>query len=177
MSFNVVIATTGRPSLQRMIDSIATQLNAEDYLTLIWDGGHSNDFIIQTQATIISIINSKPLGYWGHGARTKWQDHLPGDYLMNGDDDDVFTEDAMQIIREHCTEDKLYVFQMQHREVTIPRYHKVEMANIGTPCGVYRPGSLPEWKPEYGGDFKFYEALSKVKDPVFIDKVIYKIKP
>jgi hypothetical protein len=176
-SFNVVIATTGRSTLQAMIDSIAPQLSSEDYLTLIWDAPIDKDVVVTTPATVINILNSSPLGFWGHASRTKWQNHIPGDYIINGDDDDVFTDDAMEIIREHCLEDMLYIFQMQWGDTTIPRSHKIEMANIGTPCGVYKTGSLPEWKCEYGGDFHFYNDLSTTKDCVFIDKVIYKIKP
>lgn len=175
-SFNVVIATTGRSTLQRMIDSIAPQLSSEDYLTLIWDSTFDKNVLVNTKATVINIENCYPLGHWGHGSRTKWQHHLPGDYLINGDDDDTFTSDAMDIVRSHCLEDKLYVFQMLWGETPIPKYHKIEMANIGTPCGVYAPHDLPNWEPVYGGDFKFYDALSKNREVEFVDKVIYKIR-
>lgn len=174
-SFNVVIATTGRPTLQKMIDSIAPQLQEQDYITIIWD---SQPVAVQVNSScqVIQIQNEKPLGSWGHGSRTRWQDSLPGDYLMNADDDDIYTEDAMTHIREHCIEDKLYVFQMAVDLHVCPRYHKIEMANIGTPCGVYKPGGLPSWDPVYGGDFMFYDKLSKIKEVEFIDKVIYKVR-
>jgi len=159
-----------------MIDSIAPQLSSQDYLTLIWDSPMDKNVIVTTDATLINIENSVPLGFWGHGSRTKWQHHLPGDYLISGDDDDTFTSDAMEIIRGHCFEDKLYVFQMLSNENLIPRYHKIEFINIGTPCGVYAPHDLPEWPTVYGGDFKFYEALSSTRDVEFVDKVIYKVK-
>lgn len=177
-SFNVIITTIGRPSLQQMLDSICHQLNDNDYLTVIWDGGYSSEFKINTKATVISIINDHPLGFWGHASRNKWQKHLPGDYFINADDDDAFVYDAMSEIRKNCIEDKLYIFKMYLNEYSIlPSTPVIALANIGTPCGVYRPVNLPEWMLEYGGDYKFYKELSSVKEPVFIDHVIYKVRP
>jgi hypothetical protein len=175
-AFNVVIATSGRETLHKMIDSIAPQLTEEDYLTIIWDC-QAMSLHINSKCQVITIQNEKALGFWGHASRSRWQNSLPGDYLINGDDDDVFEPDAMEKIRKHCTEDKLYVFRMVFENTHIPSYHKVEFGNIGTPCGVYKPGGLPTWPLEYGGDFTFYHELSKVKEPEFIDHIIYRIKP
>ena len=176
-TFNVVIATANRPTLKRMVDSIASQLNSEDYITLIYDADPT-EIEIDTRATVIKIKNSFLLGNWGHGSRTKWQKYLPGDYIMNADDDDVYTHNAMDIIRENCTESRLYIFQMLSNGITtVPNYHKIEMGNIGTPCGVYPNIDLPEWKPVYGGDFEFYNELSNKLEHTFVDKIIYIIKP
>jgi len=176
-TFNVVIATSGRDTLQRMVDSIAPQLKHEDYLTIIWDS-KPIDLRIDSNCQVITIQNEKPLGYWGHVSRSRWQNSLPGDYIMNADDDDVYMHNAMDIIKENCTEEKLYIFQMLVNGITtIPKYPKIEMANIGTPCGVYPKINLPEWKTIYGGDFEFYNELSKKMDYEFIDKIIYIVKP
>ena len=117
-SFNVVIATAGRPSLQTMIDSIAPQLTERDYLTIIWD---SLPFAVKldTNANVIQIVNPEPLGYWGHGSRTRWQNELPGDYLMNADDDDIYLPDSMEVIREHSVDQKLYVFKIYPTHSTL----------------------------------------------------------
>ena len=175
-SFNVIITTIGRSTLQRMIDSIAVQLEPNDYLTIIWDS-KPFELDINTKATVISIVNSTPLGHWGHGSRTKWQNILPGDYIVCGDDDDVFLPNAMSKIRKYCTEDKFYIFQMAYNGTVLPETHEIKLGNIGTPCGVYKPGNLPKWEFIYGGDFEFFKKLSNIKTPVFIDEVIYKIRP
>lgn len=176
-TFNVVIATSGRDTLQRMVSSIAPQLTSNDYLTIIWDCKPIS-LQIDSNCQVITIQNEKPLGYWGHASRTRWQNSLPGDYIMNADDDDVYMHDAIRTVREYCTEDKLYVFQMLVNGTTIiPSRHTIEMANIGTPCGVYPSVGLPEWKPIYGGDFEFYNELAKKIEPVFINKLIYIVKP
>lgn len=174
-SFNVILATSGRDSLQRMIDSIAYQLTDKDYLTIIWDT-QPRGIAVDSSCTVISIKNAQPLGSWGHGSRTRWQAMLPGDYHMNADDDDVYTNTAMQTVREHCTGDKLYIFQMIHSGCLIPSRHELLLANIGTPCGVYKPYNLPEWPLRHGGDFEFYNELAKYRSVEWIDKIIYKVR-
>lgn len=173
-SFNVIIATNGRPTLQRMVDSIAPQLTKDDFLTFLWDC-QAIPLQINSECKVINIQNPEPLGFWGHGSRNKWQSFLPGDYHMNADDDDYYMPNAMEIVREHCTEDHLYVFKMQVGDRIIPRIPVLEMSNIGTPCGVYKPHSLQTWRHEYGGDFHFYNDLSKTRPVQFIDKIIYQV--
>lgn len=176
-SFNVVIATAGRPTLQRMIDSIAPQLNEIDYLTIIWDC-EPRELTINSNCQVIHIHNPEPLGYWGHGSRTRWQDELPGDYLMNGDDDDIYSPTAMETVRAHCTEHKLYFFQYSVQDMRVPREHVVAIGNVGTPTGVYpKLDNMPKWEFVYSGDGEFYTALSKRIPYEFIDKVIYMVRP
>lgn len=176
-SFNVVIATAGRPSLQRMVDSIAPQLTECDYLTIIWDC-QPMPLQIDSDCQVISLHNPEPLGFWGHGSRTRWQNELPGDYFINGDDDDVFDALAMNTIRSHCTEKKLYIFKMSSGGTVIPLTDEVRIGNVGTPCGVYpKIDNLPSWGEFYGGDGHFYVELSKILPVEFVRKIIYIIDP
>lgn len=156
-----------------MIDSIAPQLMEHDYLTIIWDC-QPRPLQINSKCKVISIHNPEPLGYWGHGSRNRWQDELPGDYLMNGDDDDVYAPDAMSEIRNVCTEKKLYIFQFNNSGIKIPNGNEVRVGNVGTSCGVYpKIDKLPKWEYRYGGDGDFYVALSKMLPYEHIKKVIY----
>jgi hypothetical protein len=174
-SYNVILATSGRDTLQRMIDSIAYQLTDKDYLTIIWDT-QPRGIAVDSPCTVISIKNAYPLGSWGHGSRTRWQAMLPGDYHLNADDDDIYVPDAMADIRQHCVADKLYVFQMLYCGSPLPLKHELQLGNIGTPCGVYKPYNLPEWPLRHGGDFEFYNELSKYRDIEYIDKIIYRVR-
>lgn len=174
--FNVVLTTVGRDTLQRMVDSIAPQLKRWDYLTILWDC-QPIALQINSKCQVISLLNPEPLGYWGHASRTKWQSMLPGDYLMNGDDDDVFLPGAMDKIREVCTEEKLYVFKMIYAEHEIWKTQVIDLGNIGTPCGVYPPKNLPSWDLTYGGDCQFYKKLSTQLPVQFVDHIIYEVKP
>jgi hypothetical protein len=174
-SFNVVIATAGRPTLQRMIDSIAPQLEEQDYLTVIWDC-EPRELRIDSKCKYISIHNPEPLGFWGHGSRNRWQDELPGDYLMNGDDDDTYHPNAMLHIRKTCVGEKLYLFQFINNSVRVPNGSNISVGNVGTSCGVYpKTGNLPRWEHVYGGDGMFYVELAKSLPVEIIRRVIYAV--
>jgi len=174
-SFNVVIASKGRPSLINMVESIAPQLSANDYLTVIWDS-EPFELPIGPDVKYLSIQNKEPLGAWGHGSRNKWGLYLPGDYILNGDDDDVYLPDAMEHIRSVCTEQKLYVFRMNRGELVLPRYPEIEHGNIGTPCLVYPTmDEYPEWVNRYGGDLDFATEMSKRLPVEFSEHVIYEV--
>lgn len=176
-SFNVVIATAGRETLQRMVDSIAPQLEEQDYLTIIWDC-QPIALQIDSACQVISLHNPEPLGFWGHGSRNRWQDELPGDYFMNADDDDIYVYNAMETVRKHCVDYKLYIFQFLISGVMVPNGNSIEIGNIGTACGVYpKIEKLPKWGYVYGGDGEFYVALSKLLPYEHINKVIYIVKP
>lgn len=176
-SFNVVIATAGRDTLQDMVDSIAPQLEERDYLTIIWDC-QAKPLQINSKCQVITLQNDEPLGYWGHGSRNRWQDELPGDFFMNGDDDDIYMPNAMRKIREHVKEDKLYLFQFEHSGQRVPREKRVYVGNVGTSCGVYpKVDKFPKWEYVYGGDGMFYEALSKMLPVEFVEEVIYLVRP
>lgn len=176
-SFNVVIATAGRDTLQRMVDSIAPQLEEQDYLTIIWDC-QPMPLQIDSNCKVISLHNPEPLGFWGHGSRNRWQDELPGDYFMNADDDDIYVYNAMETVRKHCVDYKLYIFQFLISGVMVPNGNSIEIGNIGTACGVYpKIDKFPKWEYVYGGDGEFYIALSKLLLYEHINKIIYIVKP
>lgn len=179
-SFNVVIATAGRKTLKRAVESILPQLSEEDFITVIYDGCPVDDRLFnQAKCTVNLYHEPKALGHWGHGARNKYQDNLPGDYILNGDDDDIWTPDAMKKIREHCTEKKLYIFQFSFNGCGFPMTPGyLGRGKCGTPNGVYANiGSFPEWATVYGGDGDFYEKLAKRIEPEWVKKIIYIVRP
>ena len=181
MRFNILLTTIGRPSLVTMLDSIIPQLSEEDIVTVVIDGmscyTDTVKAVTKTHSRCKFLVNHSNLGHWGHASRNKFQNGLQGDFIINADDDDTFLPDAMEKIRKHCTEEKLYIFQMNFNGTLIPKNHKIEFANIGTPCGVIpNTQNLPDWWLRYGGDFDFYNALSKQMDYEFIDEVIYKVR-
>lgn len=182
ISLNVILTTIGRDELLRMLRSLIHQLTEDDYITIVSDADHSlvrqclSSF--NPACTIIHIANSNSLGYWGHGSRNKYQNILPGDYLLNADDDDRYTEGAFDKIREVVKEKKLYIFKHQDgRNVAWSIPGVVQLGNIGTSCGVIpNTHNLPDWELVYGGDASFYIKLSKMMECEWIDHVIYKVK-
>lgn len=182
ISINVILTTIGRESLKRMLNSLRTQLNKNDYLTIISDKYH---FIVTEMlelrdfaCTIIHIQNSEQLGFWGHASRNKYQNVLPGDFIMNCDDDDYYTIGAFDKIRKTVKENKLYIFKHEdNRNFAWSIEGRVELGNIGTSCGVIpNTHNLPDWELVYGGDATFYIELAKRMDCEWVDHVIYKVK-
>jgi len=186
ISINVLLTTIGREDLKnRMLPSLVNQLLSQDYLTIVSDLNH--DFVADCISsfnficTVIHIRNPNALGYWGHASRSKYQNYLLGDFIINADDDDRFTEDAFDIIRQIVVDMKVaYIFKMQVSETIFwKECGLVQEGNIGTPCGVIPNNHLlPNWEHFYGGDGRFYEKLYKIMDFNFdfVDHVIYKVK-
>lgn len=211
ISFNVILTTTGRPELARMLASVGPQLRAVDHLTVISDAPPSDTAARGTGGRVALMLaaawchnctkrfieNEQPLGGHGHNSRARWQNELPGAFHMHGDDDDVYTPDAFDIIRACITSlaPRVYVFRILKlnvfRDGNLPVYYtmpaledtdprQVVMGNVGTPSGVYRalPELVPRWKNEYGGDGMFYEELLRnfgYENVVMVPRVIYTI--
>jgi hypothetical protein len=187
-SLHILIATIGRSSLLQMLDSLQPQLNENDYLTIIFDatdqaGVYSEveEYLVKFKCTCSLHMETQNLGFWGHGIRNKYN-LLKGDFIMHADDDDAYTEDALDTIRKECTDtNTLYIFTMQDPEGRIAgKKPVIYLGNIGTPMGVipstYNPQST--WKNNYGGDFSFYNGLQNIIPHVkFIDHVIYLTRP
>jgi hypothetical protein len=182
LTFNILIATTGRDSLQRMIDSLICQLSENDCLTIVYDG--CSTIPIFNFTTAICKINQfcepEKLGYWGHSIRNKYANLLEKkDFIMHADDDDIYLPDTFNKLRELCIDnDTLYIGKFDNKGILIPRDDTIRVNNIGTPCGIipYNINSKSEWKLEHGGDGIFYENIAKIsKNIIHLDICMYKV--
>jgi len=171
------VATAGRASLSRMLASIAPQLAARDHLTVISDKGHAEAAeavaAVPCACAKRHIANAAPLGGWGHGSRSAWQDQLPGDFHMNADDDDLYLPHAMAVVRRWVRlelNNTMYVFRMVRRwdgvvnlipPMAVTRPSQIRPGTVSTQCGVYRaaPALMREWAYLYGGDGVFFQTL------------------
>ena len=179
MSINIIIATTNRPSLRRMIESLATQVQPEDYVTILWDGVTPEQYPLQMlSCTVISIAELKPLGHWGHAIRSKYQNHLPGDWLWHVDDDDIALPNALDAIRHHCVNPaNMYLFRFHHKTQGKTYWHTPGqhwVGNVGTPSGIL-PSTInfDPWPLRHGGDGEFMESCSYQANPVWVNEIIY----
>lgn len=213
ISFNVILTTIGsRPSLlRRQLASLGPQLTSHDFITLLSDADPSSiDIINITNMTLqnaecngcVKIFrqNARPMGGYGHTSRTFHQKSLPGAFHLHGDDDDLYTPDAFEIIRAVVTtlEERVYMFRAvkenyyhaKNRKelIAFPTLYRnpekaesVGMDNGGTPCGVVRniPHLLPVWEPRIGGDSIFWKYaignFSGPKNTVMVPRVIYMV--
>jgi hypothetical protein len=180
--FHLLLPTVGRNSIFNMLDSIECQLGSLDYLTIVYDGLlNSNnvldvkEYIKDWNCNIKIYIEIDNLGYWGHPIRNLYKD-LEGDFILNIDDDDTLTENALDIIRSHCINTNYsYIFCFKMNDKIYWEYPDIREGNIGTPCGVVpiKTNKLCSWALKYGGDYNYYCDVKKNSKITFIQKIIY----
>jgi hypothetical protein len=153
VTFSVVIATAGRPSLIVTLGALIAQLEHGDELLVLRD---------QT-------------GDFGNHARNQAIPRCAGTHLLFIDDDDRHTAGALAVIRDRVADapDRVHVFAMQrlhdHRRFTptLP----LELGHVGTPmlCIPNRPDQLGRWSDRYEGDFDFLTSTLELHpDPPLV---------
>lgn len=184
MTFNILIATVGRPTLQRMLNSLSPQLSESDCLTLVFDGHATipefnlKDFKCKVQQYCEPVA----LGFWGHGIRNKYAPLLEKrDFVMHADDDDYYYPSVFPELRALCTcTNTLYIAKMRHSNGThLPEGMFIAVNHIGTPCGIipYELNKKGTWLSRYGGDGLFYEKIAALGNPiVHLSTLIYHVR-
>lgn len=183
-SFHILLATIGNKSIFNIISTLKNQLKNIDYLTIVYDS-KDNDNTLEMVTKMCSKFDCKVniiyeehnLGFWGHGIRNKYIE-LEGDFIYHIDDDDLLYQDTMDNIRKHCNHsDTVYIFKIKLKNNNIIWVNKkVEYSKISTQSGVI-PIHINKkgfWNLRYGGDFDYYNELSKIYNFLFIDKIIYR---
>ena len=179
-SLHVVIVTLGRPTLQRMLDSILPFLNDCDHLTMIFDGLppqiHLN---LKTKGQVHLIEENKGTCWPCHDFRNKYALKLEKtDFVMHADDDDYYTPNAFQSIRTTCIDfQTLYIFKMNIVNLKVaPTANHIVHGDIGTPNGVipYNLNAKGTWGLRHGGDWDFYHSLEICNPTIeYVDIIIY----
>lgn len=186
-SFNLLLATIARPSLQRILDSLKPQLRSEDCLTLVFDGLTKPDWVNLEGFVCKIVIHEEPvaLGYWGHGIRNKYATLLEKrDFIMHGDDDDIYTAGTFDYLRNHCIDHNcLYIGKVRllgGHIIPVMNGNPIRMCNISTQNGIipYNLNNCGTWELFHGGDGRFYEQIScKASTITYLDYIIYIIRP
>lgn len=178
-SLHVLVATIGRDTLQRLLDSILPFLTEVDHLTIVFDGVAPSQINVETKGVVHIHHEPIALGYWGHGIRNKYA-HLieKTDFVMHADDDDEYKSGAFDSVRSLCTDlSTLYIMKVHNvtRNTYVPAYPKIANTNVSTQCGVipYDLNQKGTWGLFYGGDFAFYDSIQPYAPVVFHDSVIY----
>lgn len=186
MSFNILIATIGRPTLHTMLTSLLPQLTEKDIVTIVFDAVPAIPLNTEAASCRVRIIEEpEQLGFSGHAIRNKYKHLLEEtDFVMHADDDDYYVADAFSEIKKQCVDvNTLYIAKMKFRDIDriVPFENRVRIDNIGTPCGI-----IPHWLNKMGrwghyepaGDGIFYEEIAKhAGSIVFLDKIIYIVCP
>lgn len=183
-SIHVLLATIGKKSIFNILGQLYDQLLEIDFLTIVFDGINNSGisenvkkFCENFKCTVKIIIEYENLGYWGHGIRNKYND-LSGDFIYHIDDDDSLYNNTFEIIRKHCKDlNTIYIFKIILENNSIVwKEKKIKYAQISTQSGVI-PMQINKdgfFGLFYGGDYEFYNNLSKKYNILFIDKLIYK---
>jgi hypothetical protein len=195
MQINFVCATIGRPTLLRQLWSLLPQLDESDHLTILCDGNDAWGRVSKIMKAVdvadlpLStniIVEPTPLGAWGHGIRTKYQNDLPGDYLHHFDDDDVYMPNAVETLKATAKPNRLNIYRVAWGNTVMwrpepvnrqdPR-RRLRVGNTGTQAFLApNNGKLPPWPPVYGGDGMHIIELAKQWQVEWHTDVIYKIR-
>ena len=143
MNLSIIVASQGRESLIKTLESITPQMLPGDELLVKMDA--SND--------------------WGATPRTKAMGQARGDYLLFMDDDDVYKPGAFAAVRAAIVEEPwrplmFGMFRHHHEpatEAVLPRSFELIEGNISTQMFVLpnNPSRLGVWGTRYEGDFDF----------------------
>jgi glycosyltransferase involved in cell wall biosynthesis len=158
---SVIVASAGRSTLARTLLSVAPQLLAGDEL-------------------LVDVNDDAP---WGHVARNRMMDRAHGEYLMFMDDDDVYTDDALLIVRRELLRqpDSVHLFRLRYGSgEVIWREPILEEGQVSTQTVVVpnRSAKLGRWGERYQGDFDFIaQTCQRMGEPVWHDAVIALCRP
>jgi len=179
-TFNILIATIGRDTLENLIESL-DQLNENDCITIVFDNNKLRKInnINKLKCNIVIINEEMKLGYWGHGIRNKYAFLLyKKDFILHADDDDSYFPGSFDKLRKLCIDpDITYIAKIMINKKFIPKPNKFKVCigNISTQCGIipYHYNYRSNWGNFYGGDGKFYVDLNKISRFKFINECIY----
>lgn len=181
-TFNVLVSTIARESLENLIDSLSNELTENDCLTIVFDNNTKRDIknINKIKAKVIIYNEDKKLGFWGHGIRNKYSSLLEKrDFILHADDDDTYFPDSFDKLRKQCINSNvLYIAKIMRSDKFIIPFDGLQIiiGNIGTPCGIipYNYNLQSNWGHFYGGDGQFYiDLIKKIGRVKRLNTIIY----
>lgn len=160
---SIIIASSGRPTLGFALESARSQALDGDEI-------------------LVSVNNDCP---WGHAARNQLMKAARGNYLLFMDDDDVYTPDALRLIRSRVSRDTepytMHIFKMRYANGgELWGDPGVRCGNVSTQM-IAVPSIVAamdcRWGDRYEGDFDFISACAQRVDVRWEREVIALIRP
>lgn len=175
---SAIVATVGRPSLERALRSVASQLRDGDEIVVV---GNGPDLDVRVQLVPRARFLPHPSGNnWGYVERQFGMERARGTHLLFVDDDDILLPGAVAAVRAQLERepDRPAIFQMLASwGEMLPLTHAVVESQIGGPCFVPPnvPARLGRWGLRYEGDFDFVASTLAhyPEGPVYVDTLIY----
>ena len=158
-----IVPTCGRPTLSRALASIASQIDDGDEILVLCD----KDAI------------------WGNHSRDRMMEKASGTHLMFLDDDDVYAEGALVIVREaiEANPEHVHIFRMESEGDNNPwNGQEIRPGNLGTPMVVWpNVGPFPLWTEDSSGhsDFRFIDTTIRRLGyvPIWHEEVLAIVRP
>jgi glycosyltransferase involved in cell wall biosynthesis len=178
LTISVITPTIGRDSLRHTVDSIAPQLHKGDEHLVLADGP---DAYAKAVAVHSGTVEGRPSGDWGNKLRDQAMAVARGRMLMFCDDDDVFTADALAVVRRRCdrARTRIHIFRMTGGpDGQLWNHESLGTCNVGTPMFVLPniPGRLGRWQNPDGpfSDSRFINDTAALHPlpPIFHPEVI-----
>jgi glycosyltransferase involved in cell wall biosynthesis len=156
-TLSIVIPTVGRPSLRRTLEVILPQLAPDDEVIVIGDGAYqSANEIVKGFDKRFQYFEHGPTRVYGNAQRDFGISVATKEYLSFMDDDDVYTEDALALIRQSILHrpDSPIIFRMRCLDHVIWKTEELSLGNVSTQMYVTPnvPGKLGKWVSERGND-------------------------
>lgn len=179
MSISIIIPTIGRTSLSQTLRSLVHQVHSEDEIIVVGDG-QLRDVPSLCDFWKIRGVSLQYFEVWRSGSYvgTEQRDFgiskATGQWLAFLDDDDIYTRDALALMRPQllAVMSKPHIFQMQYtnrqgKKLWDGKHFRI--CNIGTPMFVVpRRPDLPKW---------FRPNLMSCADWAWISRVMSSLYP
>jgi glycosyltransferase involved in cell wall biosynthesis len=182
MTVSVLVATLGRPTLERTLASITSQFLPGDQVIVI---GATPDIEARAALAGCTFVQAQPGRNWGGHERAVGIQHATGDYVCFLDDDDVYVPGARvameQAMTSHPGQPTIFKMHIAWTGGALWTEPVLRMGNLGTPM-LFLPNDARAkrgtWDMKYGNDFRFIEACHYAPDTIHWDPtVIANIKP
>lgn len=167
MTLTVIIATLGRPSLEKALLSVVSQRYVGDEVIVVTANPDVKPLADANACRFVLI--DKPGNDWGDTERMVGMPLATGEYVAFMDDDDVYVDGAREAIEvaaaQHPGQPLLFKLKFDGSGVILPGYNRVDIGNVGTPCLVAPNDAkrLGRWgcrkNRDRGGDYDYVSSM------------------
>jgi len=120
-----------------------------------------------------------PTGVWGGPQRNHGMRVATGTHLAFMDDDDAYTREAGDAIRNAVRRepDRVHVFRMRNGDKLYSG--PIGSGSVGTPMFVVPREPVGQWTNRYGDDFDFITETMRLRgdEPVYDDTIVATVRP
>jgi hypothetical protein len=162
-SVSFIIATVGRASLERTIESIEPRPG--DEILIVADESLNLHLRPLVHRNYLRFLHCPPGHDWGHHERTFATPLAKGDFLSFMDDDDYYASGHRSAMDEAIAANPdgptIFCMRLHHMGgYVLWRDKELRCGNVGTPM-LLIPRDLDKiapWPPHYGGDSTFIQS-------------------